>query len=308
MTETSVYYGLQGIDISTSKYLLTPEKAWQVTNRYNLFKDESAWIGLEIYPTRQMTPEYAQKLFREYPHTIARRVHLEFNYSVREHLHRIFVGELKNGPIHMAFQVAWLILFNPASRLHGVNLAKSLGVGVNIHTNVLTGFKNDQQLNKLSQLPFILAENEREFNSLLLKDQRLAYDPVQIAKQLVEEQAMASGLLLGLDHPEGKVEDFTTLLRNPLIRRHTQAIHLAQVGTLIMGQKGHGPINPQNEAMRRLLWEINQTPFAHPVRATLNYVTKFIGGGSPEQQAEELAQAVDWIMSTQSFNDPKGPT
>lgn len=104
MKENPVYYGLQGIDISTSKYLLKPKKAWEVTEYYNQGRNESEWIGLEVYPTRQMTPEYAQKLLETYPHTIVRRVHLEFNYSLLENIHRMTLGEAKNGPMHMAFQ------------------------------------------------------------------------------------------------------------------------------------------------------------------------------------------------------------
>lgn len=305
MQESQKYYGLQGVDISTSKFLLRPEKAWEVTESCNRGRDISEWIGLEVYPTRQMTPEYAQKLLETYPHTVVRRVHLEFNYSLREHLHRIILGEWKNGPMHMAFQAAWLALFKPAAALHGVRLAESLKVGVNAHTNVIAGFGH--RLTELQEVPFVLAENEREFNSLLLDDQRLAYDPVLIAERLVEKEGMADGILLGLDHPEGKVNYFIETLRNPLIRKHTQAIHLAQVGTLAIGQKGHGPINPNNEAMRRLLWELGQTPFNHPVRATLNYVTKFTGGGPAEKQAKELTQMVNWIMSTQRLDYFKSP-
>lgn len=304
MNENPIYYGLQGIDISTSKYLLKPEKAWEVTEYCNQGRDESEWIGLEVYPTRQMTPEYAQKLLETYPHTVVRRVHLEFNYSLREHLHRIILGEWKNGPMHMAFQAAWLAFFKPAASLHGVRLAESLGVGVNAHTNVIAGFNQDHRLAELQRVSFVLGENERKFNSLLLDDQRLAYDPVLIAKRLVEEEGLVSGILLGLDHPGGKVKDLIETLRNPLIRKHTQAIHLAQVGTLAMGQEGHGPINPNDEAMRRLLWELGQTPFNHPVRATLNYVTKFRGGGPTKQQAVELTQMVSWIMSTQRSDYP----
>ncbi len=115
---------------------------------------------------------------------------------------------------------------------------------------------------------------------------------------------LVDGILLGLDHPEGKINYFIEILRNSLIRKHTQAIHLAQVGKLAMGQKGHGPINPNDEVIRRLLWELSKTPFTHPVRATLNYVTKFTGGGPPEQQAKELTKMANWIMSTQRSDSP----
>lgn len=304
MQETPKYYGLQGVDISTSKFLLKPGKAWEVTESCNRGRDISEWIGLEVYPTRKMTPEYAQKLLETYPHTVVRRVHLEFNYSLVENLHRIALGEIKNGPMHMLFQAAWLLIFKTANKLHGVNLAESLGVGINVHTNVIAGFAKDHRLEQLSQLPFVLAENERKFNSLLLEDQRLAYDPVLIAERLVEEEKLAGGILLGLDHPEGRIDDFIRILRNPLIRRYTETIHLAQVGTLVMGQRGHGEINPKSAEMRQLLWELKQTPFSHPVRATLNYVTKLRGGGPTEQQAQELSQMVNWIMSTQRSNDP----
>lgn len=304
MQESPKYYGLQGVDISTSKFLLRPEKTWEVTESCNRGRDISEWIGLEVYPTRQMTPEYAQKLLQKYPHTVVRRVHLEFNYSLVENLHRIILGEWKNGPMHMAFQAAWLAFFKPAASLHGVRLAESLGVGVNAHPNVIAGFNQDHRLAELQRVPFVLGENERKFNSLLLDDQRLAYDPVLIAKRLVEEEKLVSGILLGLDHPEGRIDDFIRILRNPLIRRYTEAIHLAQVGTLVMGQRGHGEINPRSVEMRQLLWELKQTPFSHPVRATLNYVTKLRGGGPTEQQAQELSQMVSWIMSIQRSDDP----
>ena len=193
----------------------------------------------------------------------------------------------------MAFQVAWAFFFKPAIAMHGLRLAKSLGVGVNAHTNVIKGF--DNLPSAFDGIHPILAENERPFLSPILPEVIRITNPIAIADEFVVKRRLADGILLGLDHKNESLEKLALIIRHPLIRTYTMAIHLANPGQGI-----HGLFNPEDSNIQSLLEVIGNTEFIHPVTAYLNFATKFTRNGSLEKQVYYFQTLIDWIMSTQS--------
>lgn len=303
-------------------HLFDPESTFDLVNQLNINRPTHQQATIEIYPTigrvllepirkgsaalglqLPMTPNVTVDQIRtwqkKYPLAKVSRVHLPFSYNNAELWHRPFLGE--KGLKDRAYQIAWILYFGAATNERGINIAEQLNadgqeVAVNAHANVLEGFARDGRIEELKQrIPIILAENERRYNSPIVKYQRLIWDPNLIREDLVEKYGL-SGMLLGVDHGMTEGIDMQDTLKNPKIQQHVRAMHLAQTTK----DAQHAVITVGDKKFSRFLEEAAKTPFQHKVRAALDYSPDTVKGLSGAQELELVRRTINWIMSTQS--------
>lgn len=324
MRERETHQGIQGVDLTTAMHLFTPQDTFALANDLNKGKPQDQWAQIEIYPTvgrvwlepirlatnaiglqLPMTPSVTEadvrKWQKEYPHTKVARVHLPFSYDLAELWHRPFFGE--NTLRERAYQIAWILYFGAATNERGIKMAQELSqdseVGVNAHTNVLEGLVRDGRLEEIKQrVSFVLAENERKYNSPVVKDQRVIYDPVTIARDIVEKYGLR-GMIIGVDHGIREGVDIQQALKDKGLRQHTTAMHLAKT---IPGIDAHDAIAVGDEYFGKILQEIARTSFGNSVRAALDYNPSTMKGKSGQEQVRLVRNTIDWIMSTQREN------
>lgn len=315
--------GVRLFAISTAKDLLIgPERALAVTNLLNQeIENPAEWVGVEVYTTmplrpllvmRQLskklglpslipphvTPESIRELQKTYKHTKITGFHGPFNGTWPETFHRMTIGELENGPMQMAYQVAWALFFGPPALKSAINLVKEFDVPLNLHTNVINDLLRTGDISKLNDVT-VLLENERKYRPLKMA-RELAHDPIKIAEYFIIREHIGQGLTLGLDHTTEQNSLLDQYLKDPLVRKYTRAMHLAQVGINHLGQVGHGPIQTSgnlNSEMLALLQLIGNTKFKNPVRAIFNFVTSFSQKKSIKEEAKELKQMIATVAS-----------
>lgn len=312
---------------STARDLLVgPERALAITNIVNRDRDPQDWVGVEVYSTMPLkplllmrrlserlglpnlvppyvTPESIQELQAEkYPHTKVTAIHGPFNGTWPETFHRMTIGEFKNGPMQMFYQIAWAFLFGPPALASAIHLAEELKTPLNLHANVANDLIRTGGITKLEEKGIeIWLENERKYHSFLMA-RELTHDPRAIAQHFIKEKRVGQGLTLGLDHTREQNALLEDYLKDPLVRKYAKSMHLAQVGIRHLGQVGHGLIQIGEEfdsGMQELLKVIGNTEFTHSVRATFNFVTSFSQKKSVEDEAEALKYMITAVLARQ---------
>ncbi len=322
----SKFRGISNYDVTTSAWLFNPKQALALTDRLNITRPRDEWVGIELYSTispkllslakrmgvpiarsitpDRITPEKIHEWQKEYPHTKISRVHLEFSFDAWEaYFHRPTIGEnvfpLKDGVKQRMFQLAWIYFIGPATSMRAVNLAQSLEVGVNAHTNVIEGFAKRGKLEEIKKrLPFILAENERPYRSPHLRrqgitSQELASNPSVIRKEFIDKYQLG-GLLLGIDHAaEQGFNPAEELTKNADVVR---AVHLASTDK---SEGTHAYIRVGDPQISRFLETAADTEFSRPVSVALDYNPIDFLKIPFQGQLEIVGQTFDWLESTQ---------
>lgn len=321
------FRGISNYDVTTSAWLFNPEQALAVTDELNSDRPKDRWVGIELYSTispkilslakrmgvpiarsitpDRVTPEKIREWQKVYTHTKISRVHLEFSFDAWEtYFHRPTIGEnvfpLKDGAKQRMFQLAWIYFIGPATSMRGVNLAESLEVGVNAHTNVIEGFAKRGKLEEIKKrLPFILAENERPYRSPHLHrqgitSQELASNPSVIRKEFVDKYQLG-GLLLGIDHAtEQGFDPAAELTKNADVVR---AVHLASTDK---SQGTHAYVRVGDSQISRFLETAANIEFPEPVSVALDYNPMDFMKIPFHKQLEIVGQTFNWLESTQS--------
>lgn len=300
--------GLQRVDITTAGHLFTPEDTFVLVHEVNKSLPEALQMEIELYTTINRTPfaqltnvprrlgvhvplpqgityKDVQRWQGEYPKARVNRVHLPFDYNTEE----LFAG-LKKSPVQ---QPLWMIWFGGAKNMKGVELAQQLEVGINAHTNVLTGFALDNRLDEIKKsVPFVLAEAESIHTTPLLQNPDMFSVPSIIANEIVKRYEL-TGLLLGVDHglPDGI--DYEAELDNPLVQQYTRAMHFA-------GPNHRAVIGAGDKTFTRFLRKVAKTPFANDdVTGALDYNPFVLRNMSGSQQVLLVKDTIKWIMRTQ---------
>lgn len=319
--EKKAYTGIQGVDITTAGHLFNPQKTFALANEFNRGNPPESWMKIEVYPTvdrlplrllrrffdrvglPQLTPpgiseKDVREWQREYPNTRVSRVHLPFSYNPLEAWWRVSIAELGNGLSGLkehGFHFAWMMFLGTAVNQKGLDLARALQdqqVGITAHPNIIEGFAKDNHLDDLKKgVAFVLAENERPYDSPILRDRKAIYDPLTVIDRIVKKYGL-DGFLLGIDHEYQGRFDKTELLSREAIREQTQALHLGS-------GSHHDVLGFGDEKMQRFFEELGRTPFQHPVRAALDYNPLIFGRMSPGQQLQSVREAIAWINNSQ---------
>ncbi len=301
---------VEAVDITTAPFIFDPVEAFRVAGRINKTYPNGSAMGIEVYPVLPLVPEFgitAERIttWQEFgAHTV--RVHLPWMYNWREIGHQAFFGDWYKAPspggrlTRRMKEFGMMCAVGPATNNHGVNLAHELGVGVNVHPNVIAGYVAEGRLDWLkSMVPFVLGENSVEFNSPLQKDRTVLGDPRQTVKHDVEGHKL-SGFLLAIDHLFGleadvtpsemrdKVDQIITMINDTGIREHTKAIHLAM--------PGHGVIASADVHMNLVLSELARTPFRHPVRVALDLSPSRFKEMEFQGKVDLVRRLRDWIL------------
>lgn len=312
--------GIQGVDITTAGHLFNPKDTFALTEELNKGKNPDDWAQIEVYPTLEhkplaliralskrfglelpippgVTEQQIRDWQKEYSHTKVARVHVPFSYNRHELFQRAtpFIGgERDNGLKQTAYQILWMFYFGAATNMKGVELARGLAdqeVGINAHANVIEGFAKDQNLGQLKDsVAFVLAENERKYNSPILKDPESIANPIAVIRNIVDKYDL-DGLVFGVDHALEQGMDPTAMLQDPSIKRATTAMHLAQ--------SHHDVLAVGSNDFERFLEQASRTKFDHPVRAALDYNPMVMSKLSGSQQLELVRDTIDWITKTQ---------
>lgn len=294
MTEKN--YGLSGFGVTSSFCMFNPEAVFELTDALNQALPPEDFLPIELYPARFfVTPDKVFNLLDKYPNTRVDRVHLEFAYSEIEKWHQIILGNFHKGSwggfgsrlIHLGLYQ----LIGAASGGYGLNLAKELGCGVNVHTNVLEGFSRDKKLTQLKEgARFVLAENSINYNCPVVSGPIL-YDPDVVVREQVEKYGL-DGLLLAVDHLLDYFDvqqiDPVKKLRSQRVRSRTKAMHISQ--------KGHGLIKAGDPTLAPFFGELGQTPFENPVRAFFDYSPEVLKMPFGER-VKHFRETMDWIQS-----------
>lgn len=324
--------GIKALDITTAGSYQHPEEAWAIADKVNTSRNLSGEdrMQVEVYSTitrpvltqlrrlaqlahipvakdlpvsPYVTAEKIWEWKKQYPTVEVVRVHPAFSYNVYELWHRMIIGERENGLNYQMFQAAWIMDFGAATNMKGVELAENLrsqgsDTTMNMHTNVIEGFARDGRLSDVrKRVGSILAENERDYKDPYMKDRAIIYDPLEIVKGIVEKRQEVDGLLLGTDHGYQHGIDMAAILSDPGIRKHTQAIHLANTHTV-----EHDSIQIGDPKFAHFLSTAGNTWFLHPVRAALDYNPMQFGRLSFDEKVELVGKTRDWVMQMQGSN------
>lgn len=320
MREREAHFGIQGVDLTTAMHLFNPEQAFALADQLNKNRPDHLRASIEVYPTigravleparkgaaslglqLPMTPTVSVDQIRQwqkqYPLARVSRIHLPFSYNAAELWHRPFFGE--KGLKDRAYQIAWILYFGAATNEKGIKIAEELSkdgqeVGINAHTNVIEGFARDGRLEEIKQrIPFVLAENERRYNSPILKGEAI-WNPVVIVDRIIKRYGL-DGLVLGVDHGFGQGLDMTGALNTKGIREQTRAMHLAKTNPGVQ----HDLIAVGDRQFEGFLRRSAITSFSNPVRAALDYGPETMKGKSGQEQVGLIRETIDWIMSIQ---------
>jgi hypothetical protein len=298
---TQAYRGVQGFDLTTSCHLFNPRRAFAVAGALNAeaVGGPGNPIGIEVYPTRptpwaQLDAEHLERWQREFGAPV-RRVHVEFAADRAEVKHILRLADQRRSLKPRLVLRALYTLLPDADSGRGISLAARLGVGVNVHANVLVRWCQTSQLDQIRRrVPFVLAENNIPADYLYAHG-ALTFDPRAAARELVGDRR-ADGLLLGLDH---LLERHTRQYIDPLavlddvpIQRYTMAIHLA-------GPQ-HGIVRPADPSMERLIRKVLHTSFAHPVRLAFDYSPMTMLGLRFEAEVRLFRETIGWIRGLQA--------
>lgn len=300
------------------KLLIALGGAWGLTN---------SEINKKLPP--EVTPEYIRNLKQTYPNVALSDIHAEFNATFIESLIRTTIGEsflpprpeasmsdrLRVGLNHRVYQLAWMVLFGPASSYHSINLARALNeeygnVGLSMHVNVVEYFAERGQLSNIQEsVARLLAEQERPFKySPNLKRLRskgipgymLVSDPKIIRKEVVMYHGL-NGMVLGADQLTQYGQDSIAAYIDTA--DVTRKIHLAGVS----GTEIHTLLDPENRKgiaeTERLLKALRGYP--HPGRLSVAFdLNPLEMGKIPEEnQFQILRRLFDWADKIQSGED-----
>ncbi len=310
-TDRNETTGIENYELTTSGFLFNPKEAFSIAHELNKDLKENERITLEIYPTldrgilgtvRGIGERFGYQLpipptvdedavrswQKEFPLAQVSRVHLPFSYNKHELLTRPID---EKGLGRKVRSMPWIVYFGAATNKKGIELAQALDADITAHTNVVEGFAQDGKLDELT-VPglHVLAENEMEYDSPILKDKRAISDPIYIAENIVEKYNL-DGLLLGLDHALEQGVDIHKVLDTPSIHKHTRAIHLADVN--------HGAVITGNEQIEKLIQHIGRTTFDHPVRAALDLNPLELGKLTERERFQLIKSTIDWIKDNQ---------
>lgn len=322
---SEIYRGIQGVDITTAGHLSSPQELFEITDTLNRDRDPSNWVGIEVYPMVERTlfpdsivgamnailgrigmgvlpqgvnTDDIYEWQRKFPNTRVERVHLPFSADVHELLHRPVLGELENGPKYMAYAAAWVFFFGAATNMQGIKLARDLSAGINSHTNVIEYFAKNGRIGELKQgVPLLLAENERDFKSPVLKNREAIFDPRTIVEEIVKKYDEVDGLLLGLDHEFPPDQDLASFLDDEDLTSHIFAMHISHPQA--QGKSTHDLVHADDPRFEPFLRRSAQTVFQHPLRVALDYNPLLLSKMSLGEKTRHYQSTIRWIEESQ---------
>lgn len=304
---------IEAVDLTTAPFIFKPEDAFKVAGAVNKQERDKPPIGIEIYPvlprlvTRLLKPDAVAtkeriQTWQGRYETNAIRVHLPWMYNWREIGYEALVGDWYSSYASRAKEVTLMYVVGPATNRYGIHLAQDLGIGVNVHPNVIAGFVKDNELDELkNNVAFVYGENSVEFNALYQKDRKVLGDPRQTVRNDVIGHHL-DGFLLAIDHTFGldrntdpqftneRLSEAIEILGDEQIQQHTKAMHLAL--------PGHEFIEVGNPNMEILLKEMASIPFRHPIRVALNVHPQKIIAMTYQGQVNYVRDFRNWVLNT----------
>lgn len=303
---------IEAVDLTTAPFFFRPEDAFKVAGKVNKQEDEKP-VGIEIYPTLPrlvtrilkpaaiITPDRVRSWQNDHG-ARAIRVHLPWMYNWREIGYQAIAGDWYSSYAGRLKELALMYVVGPATNNYGINLAQQLGVGVNVHPNVIAGFVKEGTLVDLkNKVSFVYGENSIEFNALYQKDRKVLGDPKQTVRNDVVGQNL-DGFLLAVDHIFGldrnidpafvrkRLDEAIEVLEDEQIQCHAKAIHLAL--------PGHEFIELGDANMEILLREMATAPFQNHVRVALDIHPQKITTMTLQQQVDYIRSFRHWVLNT----------
>jgi hypothetical protein len=285
---------ISAFDITTSCELFDPERLFAIVGELNADGGRAGRVGIELYPTRHspIGPLRAGRILqwqRRYDAKVV-RVHLEFVHDKSEIRYIIRRADERRSFYARLFLRALYWMMADASSGLGLRLARGLGVGINVHSNVIATLARQSLLPGIAAaLPFVWAENNIKADYLYVNGPVL-YDPGTIVDEQIVPYGL-DGLLLGMDHlidhfPQQGIDPYE-VLDDERVRTWTKAIHLAS--------RGHGVLRVGDPEFQRLFKNVARTPFRYPVRIVLDYSALAVWGYSFREEVRLFRNTLDWI-------------
>lgn len=317
-----------GVDITTAGFLYDPQKAFAFADWYNKKHPESHHVGIEVYPTLDRVGTKGIKALartvglpqlgvpgvnlanitqwqRKYPLSRVTSVHLPFAYDEADLLRKV-PRDVKDGNFSRAsHNMAWIAFLGSAINGHGVEIANGLQSDLTVHTPILEGLLIDQTTGQrhfsdrrrkranalareMKRVPReILAENDVPHVSSLLTPDEIS-NPITIAYQFMQRKYPTTGILIGVDHAIDEELDIEEIFSTDAVRKHTKAIHIAGAD--------HGVDIGNDQKLQKAMSIVRATPFAHQVRARLDYNPNQLRELSERELFQKIERDIEEIV------------